>query len=150
VIEPLRLSYEVDCPADHAFDVWTTRISTWWPKGHSTSGDRDTVVVLEPRLGGRIFERTPDGAEIDWGAVTEWSPPTRLGYTWHIGRGPDEATDVEVSFVAVGADRTRLDIVQSGFERLGEAGRAYREANTDGWGTLLPHFATAAEGDRTG
>lgn len=150
MIEPLRLSYELDCPADHAFDVWTTRFSTWWPSGHSTSGHPDTVVVLEPRLGGRIFERTPDGAEIDWGAVTAWSPPIRLGYTWHIGRAADEATDVEVSFVPLGANRTRLDIVQTGFEHLGAAGPAYRDANTDGWGALLPHFAAAVEADRSG
>jgi len=64
-IDPLRFSFDIECPPDHAFAVWTTRLSTWWPKGHSTSGDPDTVVTLEPHLGGRIFERTPDGTEID-------------------------------------------------------------------------------------
>jgi len=144
VIEPLRLSYEIECPRDHAFEVWTTRLSTWWPKGHSTSGDPDTRVVLEPRLGGRIFERTSDGTEIDWGHITRWSPPTQLGYRWHIGRDATQATDVELTFVAVGEGRTRLDIVQTGWERLGEDGRAYRDANTDGWGALLPGFVAAA------
>jgi hypothetical protein len=78
VIEPLRLSYEIDCPAEHAFDVWTRRLSTWWPKDHSASGDPDTVVVLEPRLGGRIYERTPDGTEIDWGEITLWSDENKV------------------------------------------------------------------------
>ncbi|MDT5292711.1 MAG: hypothetical protein QOF88_7600, partial [Mycobacterium sp.] len=86
MIEPLRLSYELSCPTDHAFDVWTTRIAGWWPKGHSTSGDPGASVVLEPREGGRIFERLTDGTEIDWGVITQWDPPRRLGYTWHIGR----------------------------------------------------------------
>ena len=80
MIAPLEMSYEIDCPAEHAFAVWTTRLSTWWPKGHSASGDPDTLVVLEPRLGGRIFERTSDGTEIDWGEITLWNPPSRLGY----------------------------------------------------------------------
>jgi hypothetical protein len=27
VIEPLRMSFEVECPVAHAFDVWTNKIS---------------------------------------------------------------------------------------------------------------------------
>ena len=27
--------------------MWTTRIATWWPKGHSASGAPDTRVVLD-------------------------------------------------------------------------------------------------------
>jgi hypothetical protein len=65
-MEPLRLCFEIQCPAEHAFEIWTTRLSSWWPKGHSASGNPDTVVVFEPRPQGRIFERTPDGTEIDW------------------------------------------------------------------------------------
>jgi uncharacterized protein YndB with AHSA1/START domain len=148
-IEPLELSYEFACPSTHLFDVWTTRLSSWWPKGHSHSGDPTAVAVLEPRLGGRIFERTGDGREIDWGEITRWEPPARLGYTWHIWGDADEATDVELTFVDLGGDRSRLDIVQTGWERLGAAGPARREANVGGWGALLPHLAAAAEGAGT-
>lgn len=143
MIEPLRLSYEIDCPADHAFDVWTNQLSTWWPKGHSASGDPGTLVVLEPRVGGRIFERTPDGREIDWGEVTRWSPPARLAYTWHIGRTRDDATDVDLTFVDLGDGRTRLEIVHSGWDRLGPEGQPWRDANTKGWNSLIPRFVEA-------
>ena len=143
--EPLRLTFEIACPPDHAFDVWTTRLSSWWPKGHSASGDPDTVVTLEPRLGGRIFERTPDGNEIDWGEITAWNPPHRLGYLWHISRDRRDATDVELTFVDRGDGTTRLEIVHSGWERLGASGVAFREANTAGWSALIPSFVTAAE-----
>ena len=145
MIEPLRLSYEIQCSAEHAFDVWTTRLSSWWPKGHSASGNPDTVVVFEPRLGGRIFERTPDGSEIDWGEITLWDPPHVLGYLWHIARDRRDATSVELTFVDLGDDTTRLDIVHSGWERLGEEGPAWREANTNGWSALIPRFVAAAE-----
>ena len=143
-IEPLRLSFEIGCPTEHAFDVWTTRLSSWWPKGHSASGDPDTVVTLEPRLGGRIFERTSDGTEIDWGEITSWNPPHRLGYLWHIGRDRTDATDVELTFVDLGDGTTRLDIVHSGWERLGATAPALRRANTDGWHDLLPAFIAVA------
>lgn len=144
-IDPLRLSVEIDCPTDHAFAVWTTRLSSWWPKGHSVSGHPDTVVTLEPHLGGRIFERAPDGTEIDWGEITSWSPPHRLGYLWHIRRDRSDATDVELTFVDLGDGTTRLEIVHSGWERLGAEGAQWRDANTDGWNALLPGFIVAAE-----
>lgn len=145
MIEPLRLSFEIRCSAEHAFDVWTTRTAAWWPKGHSTSGDPDTLVMIEPRLDGRIFERTPDGSELDWGRITRWEPPHVLGYRWHIGRAPEAATDVELTFVDTGHGTTRLEIVQTGWERIGADALAYREANTDGWSALVPHFTAAAE-----
>ncbi len=141
---PLRLSFDIACPVDHAFDVWTNRLSSWWPPGHSASGDPDTRVALEPRLGGRIYERTSDGAEIEWGRITSWEPPHRLGYAWHIGREPDQATDVEVTFVDLGDGTSRLDIVQSGWERLGAAGPPLREANSSGWTAMAGAFAVAA------
>jgi len=145
VIEPLRLSFEVHCSVEHAFEVWTTRLATWWPKGHSASGDPRTAVILEPWLGGRIFERTPDGTEIDWGQITAWSPPRRLAYLWHIRRDRTDATDVELTFVDVGDGTTRLDIVHTGWERLGTDGPAWRDANTRGWEGLVPSFLEAAQ-----
>ena len=144
-LPPLRLSFEIKCPTEHAFEVWTTRLSSWWPKGHSASGHPDTVVMLEPHLGGRIFERTPDGTEIDWGQITAWDPPHRLGYLWHIARDRRDATDVELTFVDLGDAGTRLDIVHSGWERLGDEGSSWRDANTNGWASMIPGFVAAAE-----
>lgn len=145
MIEPLRLSFDIRCPPDHAFAVWTTRLSSWWPKGHSASGNPDTTVVFEPRLGGRIFERTPDGTEIAWGEITQWSPPHRLCYLWHITRDRADATTVDLHFVALDDGTTRLDIVHDGWERLGADGPVFREANTSGWSALIPSFVVAAE-----
>jgi hypothetical protein len=144
-MDPLRMSFEIECSVDHAFEVWTTRFSHWWPKGHSASGNPDTTVVLEPGLGGRIFERTPDGTEIAWGEITFWGPPHRLGYVWHISRDRTDATDVELTFVELGSGMTRLDIVHSGWERLGAEGPAFRRANTSGWESLIPSFIEAAQ-----
>ena len=78
LIEPIRLSFEVDCPPDHAFEIWTGRIDQWWPADHTVTGEDGLTVVLEGRPGGRIFERTPSGAEHDWGEVTVWDPPERF------------------------------------------------------------------------
>jgi hypothetical protein len=136
---PLRFSLEVECSAEHAFSVWTSRIDTWWPSDHTVSGQPD-VVVFQSGIGGRIFERTSDGVEHDWGEVTLWNPPTQLAYLWHLGADRTAATEVEIRFVAQGAATTRVEIEHRGWERLGEAGDQWRDRNRVGWDTLLPHF----------
>jgi uncharacterized protein YndB with AHSA1/START domain len=143
VIEPIRLSFDVDAPVEHAFEVWTARIAQWWPKDHTVTADDHLTVVLEGRPGGRIFERLPTGIEHDWGEVTAWEPPTRLGYTWHLNRDRSDATDVEIRFVPRGEDATTVEIEHRGWERLGAEGEDWRDRNHGGWATLLPHYLAA-------
>jgi hypothetical protein len=139
MIEPLELTFAVDCPPAHAFEVWTSRFEQWWPPGHSVSGDPATI-VLEPRVGGRIYERTHDGEEIDWGEVTVWEPPGRLGYLWHIRRDRADATEVDVHFLDAGDGTTQLRIVHRGWERLRAGAEEWRDTNRGGWNGLLPYF----------
>ena len=77
--------------------------------------------------------------------MTRFEPPTSLGYRWHIGRDANEATDVLLTFVAVGVDRCRVDLVHSGWGALGDVGGEWREANNAGWDALIPNFAKACE-----
>jgi uncharacterized protein YndB with AHSA1/START domain len=146
VTEPLRMTFEVACSAEHAFDTWTSRIAAWWPAGHSVTGEPGLLVVLEPGVGGRIYERTPGGAEHDWGVVTAWEPPTRLAYLWHLRRDRHDATDVEIRFTALDDSATRVDIEHSGWERLGESAESWRDRNRGGWTTVMPHYIEATRG----
>ena len=143
MIEPLRFSFQVECPAEHAFDVWTRRISSWWPVSHSVTGERGLQIVLEPRIGGRIFERTATGKEHEWGEVTLWEPPHRLGYTWHLRQDRADSTDVEITFRPIDASTTLVEIEHRGWERLGARGPDARDANQAGWSGLVPHFVEA-------
>ncbi len=143
---PLELAFSVACHPAEAFTVWTERFSTWWPDDHTVTGDPASV-VLEPRLGGRIYERTLEGTEHDWGEVIVWEPPDRLCYLWHLRRDRADATEVEIRFLGEGAG-TRVEIEHRGWERLGTAGTEWRERNISGWQTLLPHFITSIESAR--
>jgi hypothetical protein len=144
VIAPLRLAFEVACPPEHAFEVWTGRIGQWWPADHTASGEDDLDVVLEPRSGGRIFERTRTGTEHDWGEVIVWEPPRRFAYLWHLRRDRADATEVEIRFIGLGETTTRIEIEHRGWERLGADGEIWRDRNYGGWQTLLPHYRAAA------
>lgn len=147
-MQPLELSFAVACAPEHAFDVWTRRTSLWWPKSHTVSGDPRLDVAFEPRAGGRIVERTPEGDEHVWGEITRFEPPRRLAYRWHLRQDPADATEVEITFdTAPGG--TQVTIVHSGWERLGERAGAARERNRGGWDGLLGHFVEACrEGGR--
>jgi hypothetical protein len=145
VIEPIRLTFEVACPAEHAFEIWTKRVAVWWPADHTVSGEEGALVVLEQRVGGRIYERTLNGTEHEWGEVTVWEPPRRFGYLWHLRVDRADATDVAIEFIDLGNARTRVEIEHSGWERLGARSEDWRNANIGGWSTLLPHYTRQAE-----
>jgi hypothetical protein len=145
VIEALELEFEVECSPEHAFEVWTARISQWWPRGHSVSADPELAVVIEPRLGGRIYERTSTGVEHDWGEVTTWEPPHVFGYLWHIARDRSDASEVEVRFNGE-AGHTKVSIVHDGWERLGALGPELRSKNRNGWVGVIPRYERACAG----
>jgi uncharacterized protein YndB with AHSA1/START domain len=145
MIEPFRRTFEVAAPQDHAFDTYTRDIDRWWPASHTHTGRSDLRIVFEGRAGGRIFERTPEGEEHDWGRVRVWEPPARLVYSWHLRRDPAEWTEVEIVFRPISDETTRVEIEHRGWERLGARGQDERDEHGSGWGTLLPHYQSAVE-----
>ncbi|MGZ4322383.1 MAG: SRPBCC domain-containing protein [Solirubrobacteraceae bacterium] len=145
--EPIQISFDVDCPVAHAFDDWTARISSWWPRSHTVSAEANADVVLERRVGGRIYERTSAGDEHDWGEVTAFEPPRRLSYVWHIRRDRADATEVAISFIAIDDRTTRVEIEHRGWERLGVEADAWRDRNYAAWATLLPRYRDALSAD---
>lgn len=147
MIEPIRVALEVACEPAHAFRTWTSLASAWWPTEHTASHEHGAEIVFEPRVGGRIFERTAAGQEVEWGFITEWDPPRRLRYQWHIAADPAEATDVEIVFRELEASRTRVEIEHRGWERLGDVrGRGWRNVNHGGWDGVLPAYISACSG----
>ncbi len=142
--DSLHIDFEVACPIERAFAIWTEDFGTWWPADHTISGG-PVAVVLEGRVGGRIYERTGQGSELEWGAVTVWRPPDQLAYRWHLGVGPDAATDVEIRFLPLDDARTKIEITHSGWERLGQLGPGLQARNQAGWESLVPHVRRAME-----
>lgn len=57
----------------------------FWPPEHSIGSSAIAQVVVEPRTGGRWFERGMDGNECDWGRVDRWEPRGELVLLWQIG-----------------------------------------------------------------
>ena len=129
-IAPVTKTVTVDRRPEEAFRIYTEGIATWWPlETHSPSKKAETI-VMEPREGGRLYERTTDGEEIGWGEVLVWDPPRRLVHSWHLG-GP-AATEVELTFMPVG-EGTRVELVHRGWERHGDKAAELRASYDSGW-----------------
>lgn len=141
----VRKSIVVSAPVERAFELFTDGIASWWPVGsHSIHGDEVEAVVLEPREGGRVYERARDGREEHWAFVRAFEPPSRIVLDWKVN--PDRpSTELEIRFVPEG-DGTRVELVHSGFEAYGEDGAASRENYGTGWERVLGTFAEAAKG----
>lgn len=142
-MEPIVVEFEVRASPQHAFDVWTTMPSLWWPRSHTMSQDPALTVVFEPYPGGRIYERTSDGSEHEWGEVLVWEPPLRLDYLWHLFFDRSEATEIMVTFVETG-EGSRVRLVQTGFERLGEdVGPERRRRTSHAWAEVTGYYRDA-------
>lgn len=147
----VRKSLLVNVAQDHAFRTFTERIDTWWPRPHHIGGKEPFTAILEPRVGGRWFERAADGAECDWGKVLAWEPPKRLVLEWDINADwkyqADLGTEVEVRFVAEGAEVTRVILEHRKLERFGDRAQMMKAMfESDGaWIATLAAMGQAAE-----
>lgn len=142
--EPLVVEFVVNATPEHAFDTWVSDQRLWWPRGHTISGD-PADIVLEGRVGGRVYERDRDGAEHVWAEVLAWEPPVRVRLLWHLFFSRDEATQLEVTFRPAGTDRpgTLVRLVQTGWDALGDAGPPRRERTIGGWAAVTGPYRAA-------
>jgi len=145
----VRREITVNASPERAFAFFTERFDAWWPRSHHI-GEADMLqAVIEPRRGGRWYERGADGSECDWGEVLAWDPPHRLLLSWQLdgefAYDPDtaRATEVEVTFTPAGGG-TRVELDHRGFERAAMGDALRRGVSAEGgWGGLLGLYAEA-------
>jgi uncharacterized protein YndB with AHSA1/START domain len=118
----VSVSVFVDAPPAIAFEVFTGEIDLWWRHGMKfrVGGRSPSVLHLEPRLGGRMFEAIASAPPqvIQTGTVTAWDPPHGLEIEWRgVNFGPHEKTTIQVRFEPR-ASGTSVTLVHSGFASL--------------------------------
>ena len=147
----VRKVVSVQAPLMVAWQVFTEQMGTWWPLAVYKIGKAKAVdAVIEPRVGGRWYERGDDESTCDWGRVLSWEPPSRLVLSWDISADwqpdPDLKTEIEVRFIAEGKDATRVELEHRKLDRYGARRDEMRRIfETEGdWGRLLQMFADRA------
>lgn len=151
-------SVRVRAPIERAFQVFTEQMETWWPVTHHIGNIPFEAIFVEPRVGGRWYERNRAGDICEWGKVLGWDPPHRVVLSWHVGPGHDQpdwvrdpdpakASEIEVRFTALGAEMTLVELTHSKLERHGGDYQQLR-AIFDGpgaWQGILELFVKAFE-----
>jgi len=144
-VPPVHKSLEVVWRPERAFDRFC-QIGNWWPTAtHSLGGAQaDTRVAFERlEVGARLVERWRSGEVHVWGTITKFERPAVLSFTWHVGRDEDAAQLVELTFRATDAG-TMVELVHSGWERLGEKAAELRDNYDNGWESVLERYANDA------
>jgi len=154
----VRKSVRVQAPVERAFSVFVEQMETWWPATHHIGKTPFEAIFVEPRVGGRWYERNADGAQCEWGTVLAWDPPHKVRFSWHLGPGHDSpdwtfdpdmsrASEVEIRFSPAGSGATLVELEHSKLERHGEGYQQLR-ALFDGpgaWMGILESFAKRME-----
>jgi uncharacterized protein YndB with AHSA1/START domain len=143
-------------PAD-AFRIFTEEIDLWWRRGlRYRIGKRRSVVHLEAKLGGRLFEsfETAAGEKVkETGKVTSFDPPKRMVLEWRaVNFAPEERTEVEVCFEP-SPSGTLVTVRHRGWSKIrpdhpvrhGEEVRAFLRSMGLWWGDLMTSLRERAE-----
>jgi uncharacterized protein YndB with AHSA1/START domain len=138
--KPLVKTITVPWPVERAFERFTKEIGTWWPLDtHSVFPDENSTVTMPERPGDEIVETNPGGETGVWGTMLAFEAPGLVRFTWHPGRGPETAQEVEVKFTADG-DGTRVELTHTGWDVLGEKAEETRSGYDSGWDFVLGRY----------
>lgn len=134
-VPPIRREILVEADPLAAWEVFTAGIGRWWPIAElSVYGAGGTVAFGA----GQIIERSAGGEQAVWGTVTRWEPPSAVAFTWHPGQTPDQASRVEVTFTATGA-QTLVTLTHAGWEAFDDPAAARAEYDR-GWPMVLGRY----------
>jgi uncharacterized protein YndB with AHSA1/START domain len=130
----IKKSVVLRCSPERAFVLFTEHAGAWWPAERRHTRDASSEIRLEAV--GRFFERASDGTEVELGVVRAFEPASRLMLDWYPGTGPDNPTQVEVTFEAIDTG-TRVTIVHgpgsAGDEVFGRHAAVYAQS----WDLIL-------------
>ena len=79
-VAPVISKVNVKAKPARAFELFFNHMTEWW---RTCDGEKPFVaMVLEPKAGGRWYERDAAAKESEWGRVLAYNPPHRLLLGW--------------------------------------------------------------------
>jgi uncharacterized protein YndB with AHSA1/START domain len=151
----VRRQVVVEVPIERAFAVFTERFGDFKPPEHNLLTAPLAETVFEPKVGGHIYDRAVDGSECHWARVLAYEPPDRVVFSWDISpqwqleTELDNASEVEVRFIAEAPNRTRVELEHRNIDRHGPGWPAITDsvAGADGWPLYLARYAALFSND---
>ena len=143
-IKPIEKQIKVGLDQETAFRLFTEGMDKWWPLAtHSVGEEQAESCVFEGRVGGRIYETMKDGSQAEWGQVLVWEPFGKVTFTWYPSRTPESAQEVTVEFNEIPGG-TRVNLVHTGWETLGDKAQSGRVGYDFGWDIVLANYIITA------
>jgi uncharacterized protein YndB with AHSA1/START domain len=143
-IAPVRRVVRTNASPPRAFEIFTAQMGRWWPRGQTVALQPHEDIVIEPRVGGRWFERDSQGRETQWGTVLAWEPPERLILAWQLDaeRRYDASlvTEVEICFAPAPGGGTEVSLEHRNLDRFRKHAEHWATAIGDGWSVMLSKF----------
>jgi uncharacterized protein YndB with AHSA1/START domain len=144
----IKLEIVVQAPVERAFAVFVEDFDRIKPREHNLLDVDVAETVLEPRVGGHIYDRGVDGSGCRWARVLAYEPPDRIVFSWDVSprwrleTDPGRASEVEVRFVAETPERTRVELEHRHLDRHGEGWESARDgvAGDGGWPLYLGRY----------
>lgn len=136
----------VDVPQEQAFRLFTEQFDKVKPRHYNLLEVDVAETVLEPRVGGDVFDRGVDGTVCRWGRVLAFDPfdsfviSWDLNPRWQVETDLNRTSEVEISFVPVSPTRTRVVVDHRHLERHGDGWEAVSRGVADGWPVFLANF----------
>jgi uncharacterized protein YndB with AHSA1/START domain len=152
----VRRQIVVNVPIERAFAAFTERFGDFKPPEHNLLRVPIAETVFEPKVGGNIYDKAIDGSECRWARILAFDPPSRVVFTWDISpqwtieTDPDNTSEVEVTFIAEGPERTRLELEHRHIDRHGPDWPAVSDGvgHDQGWPLYLQRYAALLGEDK--
>jgi Activator of Hsp90 ATPase homolog 1-like protein len=143
--DPIVHECRLHCSPERAFAAYADRIGEWWDPRYTANAHTLESVVIEPRVGGRVYAVHGDTGKDDWGEVTVWEPGRRLVHTFTLAQDPQHPSEVAVEFaMGEGGAGCNVRFAHGGWT---QAKAEVREKFSD-WPMMLDRFAALADSDR--
>jgi len=130
----VRLTYTIEAPLARVWKVITEEAGSWWDSDFAALPGSGGV-KLEPHLGGRLYEETPDGQALEWARVIAVNPLVSLDFQGVMtpSFGGPTLTTVQLSLAEVEGG-TELTMTEGLIGRVTDEGLAQM---AQGWDFLF-------------
>jgi len=127
----IELEVTIAAPRERVFRAFTKEISLWWP--FRIRKEQAKELVLEPEIGGRLYESWGNGEGILWGTVHQYRKNERFDLVGQIGMARLAYSFVSFAFEDDG-NGTRVKLSHRG---IGELDAVAEQEYGHGWKVLL-------------
>ncbi len=148
MLEPVTKNITVICSQEKAFAIFLEEMQHWWPLHKFTrsamASKPAATLAVEAKEGGKIIEIESDKTEHLWGTIQTYKPYHSIIMDFHVPHPAETVTErslVELSFMKMKPEETKMELVQSNWQAFGEQATNCRNGYNGAWDSILEIYA---------